>query len=490
MITQLNIPAWEFFLQNYHDGHVVEFLRFGWPVSYTSVILPMSSSSNHPSAVAFSDHVEHYIKTELSYHAIAGPFSTNPLHQPLVCSPLQTVPKRGSIQRRVVMDLSFPPQSSVNGGIAASSYLNEPYKLRLPGIDRLCDFILQHGRGCLLYKKDLRRAYRQIPIDPKDYHLLGFSFNGSLYFDTRCPFGLRTSAMICQRTTSAVIYIFTQRGYTADVYLDDFYGAERPDRASHAFRDLQTLFDCLGLQASPEKDCPPATTMICLGVEVDTNAFCLRVPRARLDDLLLELTHWKDRTSYRLKDLQSLLGKLSFITACVKSGRIFMSRLLNNLRVFPSSRRTVPVSHDMKLDIDWWVTFLPLFNGVSLIKPDAWSFDDFQFATDACLTGGGATCQDQCFSLVFPLNIVKEAVHITALELFVVVVAVRVWAPLLAHHRFIVSCDNEAAVTVINSGITRDPFYATLLASALVYCLSIRLRDPRFVCSRRPQLVT
>ena len=177
--------------------------------------------------------------------------------------------------------------------------------------------------------------------------------------------------MICQRTTSAVIYIFTERGYTADVYLDDFYGAERPDRASHAFRELQTSFDRLGLQASPEKDCPPATTMICLGIEVETlTPFCLRVPRERLDDLLLELTHWKDRTSYRLKDLQSLLGKLSFITACVRSGRIFMSRLLNNLRAFPSSRCSAPVSHDMKLDIDWWVTFLPLFNGVSFIKPD------------------------------------------------------------------------------------------------------------------------
>lgn len=183
VITQLNISAWEFYLQSYHDAHIVDFLRFGWPVSYT--------------AVDFADHVEHYINTELGYHAIAGPFSTNPLYQPLVCSPLQTVPKWGSNQRRVVMDLSYPPRSSVNYGIAAASYLNEPYKLRLPGIDCLCQFILQHGRGRLLYKKDLRRAYRQLPIDPKDYHLLGFTFNGRLYFDTRCPFGLQTSAMIC-----------------------------------------------------------------------------------------------------------------------------------------------------------------------------------------------------------------------------------------------------------------------------------------------------
>ena len=181
-------------------------------VSYTAENLPTSSSSNHPSAVDFTDHVEHYINTELGYHAIAGPFSTNPLHQPLICSPLQTVPKRGSNQQRIVMDLSYPPQLSVNSGITASSYLNKPYKLRLPGIDRLCQFTLHHGRGCLLYKKDLHRAYRQLPIDPKDYHLLGFTFNGRLYFDTRCPFGLQTSAMICQRTTSAVIYIFTQHG--------------------------------------------------------------------------------------------------------------------------------------------------------------------------------------------------------------------------------------------------------------------------------------
>ena len=198
--------------------------------------------------------------------------------------------------------------------------------------------------------------------------------------------------------------------------------------------------------------------MICLGIEVDTNTFCLRVPRERLDDLLLELQQWKTRTSYRLKELQSLLGKLSFVTACVKSGRIFMSRLLNNLRTFPASQRTAAVSQDMRSDIDWWLTFLPLFNGVSFIKSEVWSFDDFHFATDACLTGGGATCQDQCFSVVFPPNIVQEAADITALELFVVVVATRAWAPLLAHHRFIVSCDNEAAVTVINSGITRDPF--------------------------------
>jgi len=229
---------WEDLLLGYHDKIVVEFLKYGWPINYCASQSPHSTMCNHPSPLAFPDHVRHYIPTELSFGAIAGPFSTNPLHKPLVCSPLQTVPKRGSSKRRVVLDLSFPPTFSVNSGIPSNTYLDSPFKLRLSGIDRLCELILAKGRGCCVYKKDLQRAYRQFPIDTKDYYLLGFTFDNHIYFDTRCPFGLRTSAMICQRTTKAVIYIFTQAGFSADVYLDDFYGAECPSLADNAFATL------------------------------------------------------------------------------------------------------------------------------------------------------------------------------------------------------------------------------------------------------------
>lgn len=159
-----------------------------------------------------------------------------------------------------------------------------------------------------------------------------------LYFDTRCPFGLRTSAKICQRTTKAVVHCFTELGFFADVYLNDFYSADTPERASLAFQTLQDLLHELGLQTSPDKDCPPSTNMVCLGVEVDSDHFMLSVTETRVKDLLSELSSWSSHESSTLKQLQSLLGKLSFVTACVKPGRIFMSRLLNSLRAFPSTR--------------------------------------------------------------------------------------------------------------------------------------------------------
>ena len=182
-----------------------------------------------------------------------------------------------------------------------------------------------------------------------------------------------------------------------------------------------------------------------------------------------KLSLWSQRQRYTLKQLQSLLGKLSFVSACVKPGCIFMARLLNNLRSFPKSRSSEPIADDMCANISWWSNFLPLFNGVSLIKPHFWDFSDLHFITDASLTGDGAICLDECFHFQFSLDILTSASHISSLELYSIVVAVQFWVPKLCHRKFIVSCDKEAAVTVINSGASKGLFHAALLTTTVVF---------------------
>ena len=68
------------------------------------------------------------------------------------------------------------------------------------------------------------------------------------------------------------------KNFLADVYFDDFYVAERLSIAAQAFSQLGQLFTYLGLDSSPEKDSPPSTSMICLGILLDTAAFTLEVP--------------------------------------------------------------------------------------------------------------------------------------------------------------------------------------------------------------------
>ena len=265
--------------------------------------------------------------------------------------------------------------------------------------------------------------------------------------------------MIYQRMTKAVVHIFTEQGFLADVYLDDFYGAEYPSLAPQAFSRLGHLFLQLSLDSSPERDSPPSTSMICLGILVDTAPFTLEVPTTRLEDLLAELTTWHAITFFTRKQLQSLLGKLFFVTACVKPGRIFMARLLNSLRECKRlGSHRYPICAPMLLDVQWWLDFLPRFSRVSLIKPSFWDFANFNFSTDAFLHEGGAVCHTKCISFVFPDCISPSTLHISALELSTIVVALKHWAAQLQGHKFIVAYDNSAAVAVINSTTSKDPF--------------------------------
>jgi hypothetical protein len=73
-----------------------------------------------------------------------------------------------------------------------------------------------------------------------------------------------------------------------------------------------------------------------------------------------------DQNKYDPSKLQSLLGKLNFVAQCVKPGRIFISRLLNWLREI-SDKGSFCIPLDLKIDLLWWNTFLPLYNGVSIM---------------------------------------------------------------------------------------------------------------------------
>jgi hypothetical protein len=61
--------------------------------------------------------------------------------------------------------------------------------------------IKDKGPRCMLFKKDLKRAYRQIPVCPGDIHFIGFSWENCLFVDRVLPMGLRSSAQICKIVT-------------------------------------------------------------------------------------------------------------------------------------------------------------------------------------------------------------------------------------------------------------------------------------------------
>ena len=110
------------------------------------------------------------------------------------------------------MDLSWPEGTSVNSGIDKNVYLGETISLLYPSLDSLTAIIVKKGPGTLLFKTDLKRAYRQIFVDPGDMHLLAFKWKDKIYVDRTLPFGLRSAAYICQRVTNMIRFLLKERG--------------------------------------------------------------------------------------------------------------------------------------------------------------------------------------------------------------------------------------------------------------------------------------
>ena len=223
--SSLNLEYLEKELADYKDRAIIQLLRYGCPINYEGPGNLLRACHNHRGATDFPQHIERFLTRKVEAVSVMGPFKSSPSDNPTTVSPLNTVPKRDSADRRVIVDLSFPkckPLESVNGGISRDCYLGDPIQLRYPSVDNLVNMVRCKGPGCYLFKCDLSRAYRQLPVDPGDLHYLGYKWNWELYIDATLTMGLRSAAFLCQRVTNAIAYIARNNGVSVSNYLDDF----------------------------------------------------------------------------------------------------------------------------------------------------------------------------------------------------------------------------------------------------------------------------
>ena len=126
--SQLNVEAWQNMLGDYWDTQLLELLRFGFPLDFNRSCKLESEKKNHASATQFPQDVDAYLEEERGFDAILGPFDDSPI-QNCHYSPFMTREKPGSDNRRVIIDLSWPRDFSVNAGIDKNSYLNTDFCL-------------------------------------------------------------------------------------------------------------------------------------------------------------------------------------------------------------------------------------------------------------------------------------------------------------------------------------------------------------------------
>ena len=175
----------------------------------------MQSAHDHPEVI------DDYLAKECSLGRMLGPFTMDdlaalPQYQ---INRVGVIPKgHGTGKWRLITDLSFPPERSVNDGIdpvlCSLSYLS---------VEQVSKIAARLGRGALLAKMDIESAYRLIPVHPQDRPLQAMQWRERVYINPKLPFGLCSAPKLFNAVADALEWYVRQQGVEhIGHYLDDF----------------------------------------------------------------------------------------------------------------------------------------------------------------------------------------------------------------------------------------------------------------------------
>ena len=182
------------------------------------ISINLGTQRNLLSARAHHKDVSTALAKEVSRGHTEGPFDVSPF-------PILHVSLLGAVEKkdgsyRIILDLSSPQGESVNDGIDRLEY-----SVRYQSFDDTVDLVRLLGVGSAMVKVDIKHAFRLCLVCPQDFLLLGMHWDNQFYFDTRLPFGGRSSPFIFNSFADALAWILI---FVCGIpyvlhYLDDFF---------------------------------------------------------------------------------------------------------------------------------------------------------------------------------------------------------------------------------------------------------------------------
>ena len=359
--TPLRVDGWSFWLRSHPDRNFAKslsgILLSGTKIGYCGPPI-QHRNMNHQSARSAPDILTADLHKQLLHDRLT---QVDPQAEAqFVCSPLGLVPKHDGGWRRI-HDLSFPHGHSVNDGIP-----QDWGALEYATYDDAVDAILSTGPGALFVKRDLKDAFRHIPVATSDQWLLGFHCDGRYWIERYLPFGLRTAPFLFDLFAKALNWILIAVLCWCIVlhYLDDFFAILPPHANANAYADqFDHVCSDLGLTVNHSKDAM-GTTADFLGIEFDSTLMQARLPPDKLIRARKTAKDLQNKAYISHHELESAVGFLSFAAKVVIPGRAFLRRLFDALRTPKALHRITPA---MKDDLQWWQAYLDEWDGLKLL---------------------------------------------------------------------------------------------------------------------------
>ena len=307
----------DYLLRGFSEGFLLDFSGSECPVT----------GSNARNTVHNKVAVETKLHSELECGRYAGPFDRPPPFDNIKCTPLALREKSTPGTWRLTHNLSFPyDETSTNAGIpsekASVKYANIGDAIVIIQILKR-----RGGRRVFMAKCDIAEAFRNLPLHPSQYHLVGFMWLLKYYYDRCLPMGASSSCRIFERFSDALKWILETKfncPFVVKILDDFFFLADSYDACLNALDSFRALCRDIGLPLAPAKTVLPCERIEFLGIELDSANMVAVIPEDQIDRYEADT---RDLLVREKATLRELIGKLNFATSIVNVGRPFLRRL-------------------------------------------------------------------------------------------------------------------------------------------------------------------
>ena len=248
-------------------------------------------------------------------------------------------------------------------------------------------------------------------------------------------------------------------------YLDDFlfFGALGTSEASLAASSAAGVFAGTGIPVASHKTKGPSTSVTFV---VDMVQFQLRLLLEKVTQLWGLVSDWCHERSCTRKELESFIGHLAHAATVICPGWIFLWSLFDLLSLVSRPYHYVRLTAPVRADLQWWLQFLQVWNGMSFFPPSRPSHHVYSDASRS-YDCGAFDVSFGWFKVRWPNHWVMSSI---ALKEFVpIVIATAIWGPHWQGCHVCFHSDNMAVVSELVKRAAKDACMDHLLRTLFFY---------------------
>ena len=416
-------------IRQMHSPH-----KIFWPYAAPPSKLPDESRRQRPYQGAKYKFLVEYVEQEVKAHRFSCSVGGTILPG-MACMPVHVAQNATRTKFRTIYDHSAGGPHSLNSLIPESE--------RSAQVDRI-DALIHAFRSrqlnpddIILFKSDVSRAFRNLPMSPYWQALQAVKINGRYYIDRCNTFGNAGSQRIFCAFYSLVLWIAENTWRLSDIfsYVDDNFSWEYSDRMQY-YRPygkkmpqkqarLLELWDILHIPHAVEKqEFSPVITIT--GFRVDLRQMRVSVSDKRCQLLTKSLLELAATPSVTLHDCQSISGSLNWVFEVNPFLRMGITSLHSEMGRANKSYGQVVITKRVASDLRWLARLLCKSRGVHFTRTIAWRPEDaYQTAyTHASTEGFGFWFPSTRHAYYYRFNAPIEVTFVSPAHTFALICAI------------------------------------------------------------------